>query len=119
MTMSWSGEEPDVDLHVIEPGGKEVYFGDRAGDLGYLDVDDVDYEGPEHYYTYPNKDTEGVFQIFVRNYSQRTSPLVSLNIKTCTDSRNYRLSAPPSGEKVAVPTVKAIKDESGKITYEL
>jgi len=47
-TLTW-GNEPDVDLHVYEPNGTHVYWRNKSGSSGLLDVDDVDGEGPEHY----------------------------------------------------------------------
>lgn len=31
----------DVDLHIIEPDETHVYFNHKAGNSGYLDVDDI------------------------------------------------------------------------------
>lgn len=49
VTMTW-GEQPDVDLHVFEPGGSHVYYASPSGQAGYLDHDDSRSYGPEHYY---------------------------------------------------------------------
>lgn len=49
VTMTW-GEQPDVDLHVFEPGGSHVYYASPLGQAGYLDHDDSRSYGPEHYY---------------------------------------------------------------------
>ena len=49
VTLEWGGQ-PDVDLHVFEPGGTHVYYGNRRGVSGYLDLDDVTGFGPEHYF---------------------------------------------------------------------
>ena len=48
-TLSW-GDQPDIDLHVREPSGNNVYYLFPQGDVGYLDVDDVNQYGPENYY---------------------------------------------------------------------
>jgi uncharacterized protein YfaP (DUF2135 family) len=50
ITLTWD-VQPDVDLHIIEPGGTHVYYGQSRGQNGYLDVDDTSRYGPEHYYT--------------------------------------------------------------------
>jgi hypothetical protein len=41
----------DIDLHVIEPGGKEIFWNDRKGRRGgELDVDNTEAFGPENIY---------------------------------------------------------------------
>jgi len=42
----------DMDLHIQEPSyfSYNVYYGNKIGTYGYLDLDDVDGDGPEHYY---------------------------------------------------------------------
>lgn len=49
VTLRW-GAQPDVDLHVFEPNGLQIYYGRRQGNLGFLDVDDGSSFGPEHYF---------------------------------------------------------------------
>ena len=49
-TLIWDSVA-DIDLHVIEPGGKEIYWNDTKGRFGgELDVDNVDGFGPENIY---------------------------------------------------------------------
>jgi len=52
VTLEW-GDEPDFDLHVFEPDvfkpNNHVYYGEPAGNVGVLDIDDQDGRGPEHY----------------------------------------------------------------------
>lgn len=47
-TLTWLGDD-DIDLYVKEPF-KTVFFDEQEGDIGYLDIDDTDGQGPEHYY---------------------------------------------------------------------
>jgi hypothetical protein len=49
VTLTW-GEQPDFDLHIFEPGYSHVYYADPVGLYGYLDRDDANGYGPEHYY---------------------------------------------------------------------
>ncbi len=49
-TLLWDSNA-DIDLHVIEPGGKEIYWNDTKGRFGgELDVDNVEGFGPENVY---------------------------------------------------------------------
>jgi len=49
-TLLWDSNA-DIDIHVIEPGGKEIYWNDTKGRFGgELDVDNVDGFGPENIY---------------------------------------------------------------------
>ncbi len=48
--MIWD-TDADLDLHVIEPGGKEIYWEDPKGEQGgELDVDNTKGLGPENIY---------------------------------------------------------------------
>ncbi len=50
-TLIWDAEGPDLDLHVIEPGGKEIYWESPKGEQGgELDVDNQKGFGPENIY---------------------------------------------------------------------
>jgi hypothetical protein len=50
-TLIWNTDGVDLDLHVLEPGGKEIYWEDPKGKLGgELDVDNTKGYGPENIY---------------------------------------------------------------------
>jgi hypothetical protein len=50
-TLIWNTDGVDLDLHVIEPGGKEIYWEEPKGALGgELDVDNTKGFGPENIY---------------------------------------------------------------------
>jgi len=56
-TLLWDSEA-DLDLHVIEPGGKEIFWEERKGLIGgELDVDNQNGFGPENIYWL--RDVEG------------------------------------------------------------
>ncbi|NLV54192.1 MAG: hypothetical protein GXY13_01125 [Acidimicrobiales bacterium] len=74
ITLRWEGD-PDLDLHVFDPLGEEIYFGNTTGDNGgELDVDVIPGCGSD-----PASHTENVFFeddapsgayiVFVRSYS--------------------------------------------------
>jgi hypothetical protein len=70
-TLVWDGSG-DADLHVYEPDGTWVYYGDKNGNAGYLDVDNTYADGPEHYYASCdiNKLQTGKYTVKVANYSR-------------------------------------------------
>lgn len=47
--ITWDDTE-DIDLHISEPDTTHVFYANPKGTVGYLDVDDLDQYGPEHYY---------------------------------------------------------------------
>ena len=50
-TLIWNTDGVDLDLHVLEPGGKEIYWEDPKGRQGgELDVDNTKGFGPENIY---------------------------------------------------------------------
>ncbi len=58
-TLLWD-TEVDLDLHVVEPGGKEIYWEDPKGRLGgELDVDNTKGFGPENVYWLRDADATG------------------------------------------------------------
>lgn len=81
-TLTWgteaSGASSDIDSHLVGPradgdGEFHVYFSDdvyyaNGEKMADLDVDDTDYEGPEHTTIY--KETDGVYRFYIHNYSE-------------------------------------------------
>ena len=58
-TLIWD-TDADLDLHVIEPGGKEIYWEDPKGKKGgELDVDNTKGFGPENIYWLVESDGPG------------------------------------------------------------
>jgi hypothetical protein len=70
-TLTWGGSG-DADLHVYEPDGTWVYYVNKQGNAGYLDIDDRGSNGPEHYYAScdANKIQTGVYAIKVANFAR-------------------------------------------------
>jgi hypothetical protein len=59
-TLIWNTENVDIDLHVIEPRGDEIYFGHKNGAQGgELDVDNTWGYGPENIYWLVDTDGPG------------------------------------------------------------
>jgi len=67
-SLTW-GAQPDVDLHAFEPNGSHVYYRDKVGQDGSLDVDDTMSYGPENYVV-PCEDVNlGTYEIAVNYFS--------------------------------------------------
>ncbi len=67
-TLIWDSDA-DLDLHVIEPGGIEIYWEKRTAKKGgELDVDDVDGQGPENIYWKKGVGPSGDYQWWVHYY---------------------------------------------------
>jgi hypothetical protein len=59
-TLIWNTDGVDLDLHVIEPGGKEIYWEEPKGNKGgELDVDNTKGYGPENIYWLVDPDVAG------------------------------------------------------------
>jgi hypothetical protein len=59
-TLIWDTDDVDLDLHVLEPGGKEIFWEDPKGNKGgELDVDNTRGFGPENVYWLVESDGPG------------------------------------------------------------
>ena len=85
--LTWLGND-DIDLHVYEPLS-HVYYSSKNGEIGYLDRDDTDGQGPEHYYAScasltayqtTNSPQSIILRIGVRQYSTSTSSPELVNL---------------------------------------
>ncbi|MDT8378696.1 MAG: hypothetical protein RQ739_07375 [Desulfotignum sp.] len=79
-TLTW-GSNPDLDLHVFEPDGSHVYYERRYGSSGYLDYDDVNGYGPEHYYVSCDTIEPGTYRFGVNYYRGRSAETGTLSIQ--------------------------------------
>lgn len=82
-TLSWDGSG-DVDLHTNEPTGSHVYYGSKKGASGYLDVDNTQGFGPEHYFASCDKTklSTGVYNISLANYARAEGRKATLQISS-------------------------------------
>lgn len=73
--LTW-GDEPDVDLHAFEPNGTHVFYSNKQGQSGVLDVDDVTQFGPENYNVACDTLENGRYTIAV-NYFNGSEPEIA------------------------------------------
>jgi uncharacterized protein YfaP (DUF2135 family) len=79
IVLVWDTDGTDVDLHVIEPGGEECYYGHSSTKIGgSLDCDVTNGFGPE-VYTLAAKEP-GTYQIKVHYYSDNGNPQTELKV---------------------------------------
>ncbi len=73
VTLTWDNET-DLDLHVVDPNGYEVYFDNPSSSYGMtLDVDDIDGIGPENiFWSMQPPSPPGIYRVMV-NYFDGTS----------------------------------------------
>lgn len=93
VTLTWA-HATDVDLHVFEPGGVHVYYGNRQGTAGFLDVDNTWGFGPEHYVVACNTLVPGTYAVGVNYYRGMVRP------ETATIQIQAGTSNPPPFVKV-------------------
>ncbi|MEN8218159.1 MAG: hypothetical protein ABFS56_17670 [Pseudomonadota bacterium] len=75
VTLTWNLENKnDVDLHIFEPDQTHVYYSSKTGNSGYLDVDNTNGFGPEHYYTDCQKLQIGEYLVGIKYYSDSSTP---------------------------------------------
>ncbi len=68
ITLTWDNTS-DLDLHVIDPFGEEIYWNHKFSESGgVLDYDDTDGYGPENIYWPKLQAPSGTYQVFVHDY---------------------------------------------------
>lgn len=121
VALTWD-EEPDVDLHIYEPDSTHVYYQNLKGSSGYLDRDDTDSFGPEHYYSSCDTLTVGKYGIGVNYFSGSGMTSGEVSIQAGPIVRTYPFSfSSPQGSSGDNPTILASftvkEDEDGKLTF--
>ena len=109
-TLTW-GSEPDLDLHVFEPNGTHVYYQNRSGISGFLDLDDVTGFGPEHYFVSCDTVEAGTYRFGVNYYSGSSSETGTLTLQTGEQIR--------SRQHIFTQEVGSTGDENPLIMFEL
>ena len=89
VNLAWDTDNTDIDLHVIEPGGEEIYFGDKRSNItgGQLDRDDTDGYGPENIFW--ENAPDGEYKVFVHYYGGTPRTRYFVTINTASGSKSY------------------------------
>jgi Ca-activated chloride channel family protein len=114
--MSWDADATDMDLHVMEPGGEEAYYGHNRTARGGLVSDDItDGYGPEEYLM--RKAPAGDYAISTNYFGSRQQTVVGPATVTATVFTNWGRA----NEKRQVLTVRLDKEkedvEIGTISF--
>jgi len=84
-TISWSNPG-DIDLHTYEPDGSHVYYGNKSGNSGRLEYDDIRGDGPENYDAFCDQSIveAGTYSFGVNNYGAVAGTTGQLLVNTST-----------------------------------
>jgi len=93
VTLTW-GAQPDVDLHAFEPNGTHVYYANRFGPSGYLDVDDVTSYGPEHYFVSCDTLETGTYSFGVNYYHGYAPEVANIVIQAGLNQKSTSVYLP-------------------------
>lgn len=70
INLTWNNNA-DLDLHVIDPSGEEIYWKHKNSvSGGILDRDDIDGEGPENIFWPSGEAPNGIYKVYVSHYFQ-------------------------------------------------
>lgn len=126
-SLSWFNYD-DLDIHVIEPGGNEIFYGKRRNfrTTGRLDVDmNVNAHGSRNavenlVWTNKCKMQEGVYNFFVHQYRQRESIDVGFVAELEFDNQVYTFHYDRAvRQKVDVLSLEFSRDKGFKILKSL
>jgi hypothetical protein len=94
VSLTW-GAEPDMDLHVYEPNGSHVFWYTPEGFSGFLDKDDVNSWGPEHY-TVDTCDTleTGSYRVALDYYEGNNPEVAIVQVEAGLKVRVFKVSMP-------------------------
>lgn len=78
--LSWN-TTADIDLHVVDPFGEEIYYSNPSSSSGgYLDLDDTDGHGPENVYWTKNI-PDGQYKIYLVYFAPENGPATDFTVK--------------------------------------
>ena len=88
IVMMWDADDTDIDLHVLEPSGEEVYYGHKNSESGGMNSDDVTTGyGPEEYLH--KKAPAGTYRIMSNYFASHQQMLTGPVTVTATVFTNW------------------------------
>lgn len=124
VTLTW-GAQPDVDLHVFEPDGTHVYYQNKQGTVGMLDLDVTNSYGPEHYFTSCDTLQPGSYKIGVNYFYGTSVEVATITITTPLGSvtRNVLLDmvfgTAGNSSPIMVGTIVVTRNENGSYDFQV
>lgn len=124
VSLTW-GFQPDVDLHVFEPNGTQVYYNNKVGPSGTLDVDDKLFYGPENYVVECRNIEIGTYSIGA-NYFFGAGPVEAIMTVFTGDNKTYgpkkvvfesRRGRAGDIDPTIIYDVRVIDDGNGNVRY--
>ena len=110
ITLRWTNTA-DLDLHVLDPNGEEIYWdNDYSSSGGRLDVDDINGYGPENIYWPKNEAPNGNYEVHVHHY-----PWTDSEFQEVTGLSSYPTT---SSFTVLVNAFGTIKKFTGSISFD-
>jgi hypothetical protein len=106
VTLNWPETGIDLDLHVIEPSGEEIYFAaDTSSSGGQLDSDNLDGGGvPENIFWGPGGAPSGEYQVAVVYYSGDGPATWSIRIIADGRVQNFSGTITADDDRIEVAT---------------
>ena len=89
-TLTWN-TATDIDLHVKEPAGFEVYYSAKVGPTATLDFDNIPGFGPENVFVAPGQFATGTYEVFVVYYSGSPSTSATIQIKVFANTPQQQI----------------------------
>lgn len=97
MSLEWFNYD-DLDLHVTEPDGNEIYFGNKRSPHGFLDVDMNAGGGttrePVENITFDKHLQTGVYTVMVHNYCKRENKDFGFNVQIACKGEEWNFKHP-------------------------
>lgn len=106
VVIDWNKDETDIDLHVVEPGGEECYYGHRTTkNGGRITNDFTQGYGPENYEI--RKAVKGTYKVRINYYGDRYQKQQTPSFVKLSVFKNYG----KPGQTVFIKTIKLESSE--------
>ena len=124
VSLTW-GSEPDMDLHVYEPNGSHVFWYTPEGFSGFLDKDDVNSWGPEHY-TVDTCDTieKGTYRVALDYYEGNNPEVAIVQVEAGLKVRVFKVPMPSEAYgdpiyPVHLTSIRVFEAENGGYDFQI